>query len=205
LTFPLPFLTELYFMASGDLDVPQILAGMPDARDNLFSSALSHSSPLLDSSRVPPSSDNHGSPSSPTPSPILRSARNSLGSIRWATSTALYDNNHDERDESSSYAPNFHNRRQRIGGGSSTHSERAVEDNRRFKLLTRAAHPDWTSQTRVAHVDASLDAGTSAGSRSSFITSFFRKTVRRVRRPSGESHGGSDKGSHPSAKWWTEG
>jgi hypothetical protein len=163
---------------------------MPDTTgsDDLFSSALSRSSPLLDSSRIPPSSDNHSSPCPPTlsrslsrsPGPVLRPARNSLGSIRWATSTALLsDNNHEERDGSSSYASNPHDRPSRrrsdIVTGSMDSAD-AVEGNRRFKLRSRAAH-----------VDANLD-----GSRPSFVTSFFRRTVRRVKRPSGESDAGSD-------------
>ena len=211
-------------MASGDLDVrhvPQIaLVSTPDAtltgtsNDNHFSSALSRPSPLLDSSRLttsPSPSDNHGSPCSPVP--ILRSARYSLGSIRRATaatSTALCDNNPKERDGSPSYLspnPQAHDRRRRGRKGtvlgteiteSSTErkTERiAAEDNPRFKLLSRAAHPDWiatATRTGVVHVDDSPDAGTSAGSRPSFVTSLFRRSVRRFRRPSAESDTGSD-------------
>ena len=209
-------------MASGDLDVPQIafLVSTPDATltatgsDNIFSSAISHSSPRLDSSRLttsPSPSGNHGSEScSEPPIPILRSARHSLGSIRWATSTALCDNNPEERDGSPSYHPSNprdHRRRGSIGTvsgtGSLTKSKAdsectAAEDNLRFKLLSRAAHPDWigarptATHTGVVHVDASLDAGTSAGLRPSFVTSFFRRTVRRFKRPSAESDTGSD-------------
>ena len=203
-------------MATGDLDVPQLViqADMSDASDNPFSAAISHSSPLLDSSHLPPSSDNHGSPCLHTPSPILRSAprsaRNSIGSIRWETSTVLCDNNYEERDETSSYPPNPHDHRRRRGRGARTDSESAAEDNRRFKLQSRATRPEWTStlptvtDTRMVHVDASLDAETSAGSRPSFLTSFFRRTVRRVRRQSGESdtavRNGGQKGENANAR-----
>ena len=191
-------------MAS-DLEVPQtaLLVGTPDSTltdtssDNLLSSALSPSSPLLNSSRLPTSpspSDNHGSPCSPTP--ILRSARYSLGSIRWASSTALCDNNPEGRDGSTSYlAPNPHDRELRTGSSTERKTERTPKEDPRFKLPSWAAHPDWTGARPSAtlHVNASL--GTSAGSRPSFVTNFFRRTVRRVRRPSGESDTSSDKGS----------
>ena len=221
LNFPQFFPAELTFMVTGDLDVPQIalLVGTPDATvtlstltatssDNHFFSALSRSSRLLDNSRLttsPSPSDNHGSPCSPIP--ILRSARSSQGSIRCATttnSTVLCDNNPEERDESPSYLPPNPQAQDRrhigtvLGTGSSAErkTERtAAEDSLRFKLLSRAAHPDalpTATRTGVVHVDASLDAGTSAGSR---VTRFFRRTVCRFRRPPTESDTGSLTGS----------
>lgn len=191
-------------MASGDFDTPQIalLVGMPDAASksgNLFS----HSSPLFDSSLLPTSpspSYIHGSPCPPTPSPtpMLRSAQCSLGSIRWATSTALCDHNLEERVGSPSYlSQNLQDgprdRRRRTGNSTERKTERATGYDR---SLSRAAPPDWTATlTRTVHV-ASQDSGTGAGSRRpSFVTSFFRRTVRRVRRPSLESDTGSEKGS----------
>src|ERR1700730_6802659 len=122
-------------MASDDLDIPQIaVVGVQD--DNNSTVSLHTLPPLSDNSR-PPSPSGHAT--SPTdnqgflslPTPILRSARNSLdalgspashssdtsslqpppsptlsahssGSIRWANSTVLRDNNPEERDGLSS-------------------------------------------------------------------------------------------------------
>ena len=216
-------------MASDDLDIPQIaVVGVQDD-SNPSSSSLALPSPSLDSSRLPPSpppSDGHGYLSPPTP--ILRSARNSLdafgspshlsdnsslppppsptlsahssGSIRWANTTLLRDNNPEEHDGSSSLylAPpsQGHHRKGSIGTVSSigtSSTERDVEDTSSFRLSPlRSAHSDLTStlpSPTQTHVDASSDAG----SRPSSVTSFFRKTAHRVRRPSpSPSDTGSD-------------
>jgi hypothetical protein len=143
--FPLspPFCPAAFeFMASDDLDIPQIaVVGAPD--DNTPSSSASAvPSPTLDSSRLPPSpsaTDNFAYLSPITP--ILRSARNSLdplgsdnsslppppsptlsahsGSVRWANSTVLRDNNPEEHDGSSSLylapPPQGHRRKSSVG------------------------------------------------------------------------------------------
>jgi Ca2+-transporting ATPase len=210
-------------MASDDLDIPQIaVVGVPD--DNVPSSSSSAvPSPSLDSSRLPSTSatDNHAFLSPITP--ILRSTRNSLdplgfdnssplpppsptlsahsGSVRWANSTVLRDNNPEEHDGSSSLylAPPPHGHRRKsstgtvssVGSGSST--EQDADDGSSFRLSPlRSAHSDVTStlpSPTVTHVDNASDAG----SRPSSVTSFFKKTMHRLSpSPSRESVTGSD-------------
>ena len=217
----------LNFMASDDLDIPQIaVVGVPD--DSNPSLALP--SPSLDGSRLPPSpspSDVHGFLSPPTP--ILRSARNSQdplgspshssdnsslppppsptltarssGSVRWANSTALRDNNPEEHDGSSYLAPPSHGHRRKgsvatVSSIGSSSTDRDVEDNLSFKLSPmRSAHSDVTS-TLPSPTHTHVDANSDAGSRPSSVTSFFRRTVHRVRRsspsPSGETDSASE-------------
>ena len=135
LRLPTRFAVVCFSMASDDLDIPEIaVVGVPD--DNIPSISLDPlPSPSLDGSRLPSSSlasspsDNRFFLSPPTP--ILRSARNSLdtpsspaspssdgssmhpppsptlsahssGSIRWANSTVLRDNSPEEHDGMSS-------------------------------------------------------------------------------------------------------
>ena len=210
-------------MASDDLDIPQIaVVGVPD--DNVPSSSSSAvPSPSLDSSRLPSTSatDNYAFLSPITP--ILRSTRNSLdplgsdnssllpppsptlsahsGSVRWANSTVLRDNNPEEHDGSSSLylAPPPHGHRRKsstgtvssIGSGSST--EQDADDGSSFRLSPlRSAHSDVTStlpSPTVTHVDNASDVG----SRPSSVTSFFKKTMHRLSpSPSRESVTGSD-------------
>ena len=209
-------------MASDDdLDIPQIaVVGVPDDI-NPSSSSSAVPSPTLDSSRLPPSpstTDSHAYLSPITP--ILRSARNSLdplgspthtsdnsslapppsptlsahssGSVRWANSTTLRDNNPEEHDGSSSLylAPPPHGHRRKastgtvssVGSGSTT--EQDADDNSSFRLSPlRSAHSDVTStlpSPTYTHVDTTSDVD----SRPSSVTSFFRKTMHRVRRSS---------------------
>ena len=227
---PPPFCSvPLDCMASDDLDIPQIaVVGVQDD-NNPSSSVLALPSPPLDSSRLPPSpppSDIHGYLSPPTP--ILRSARNSLdafgspshlsdnsslppppsptlsarssGSVRWANTTLLRDNNPEEHDGSSSLylAPpsQGHHRKGSIGtvtsiGTSST--DRDVDETSSFRLSPlRSARSDLTS-TLPSPTHTHVDPGSDAGSRPSSVTSFFRKTVHRVRRSSpSPSDTGSD-------------
>ena len=216
-------------MASDDLDIPQIaVVGVPDDSDP-SSSALTLPPPSLDGSRLPSLSpaDFHGFLSPPTP--ILRSARNSLdfaspshasdnsslppppsptltsrssGSIRWANSTALRDNNPEEHDGSSSLylAPPSHAHRRKgsvatVSSIASSSTERDVEDNSSFRLSPLpSAHSDVTS-TLPSPTHTHVDANSDAGSRPSSVTSFFKRSVHRVRRPSPSPSGETDTGS----------
>ena len=215
-------------MASDDLDIPQIaVVGVPDD-SNPSSFSLAVPSPSLDSSRLPPSpstTDNHAYLSPITP--ILRSARNSLdplsspsdnsslqpppsptlsahssGSVRWANSTILRENNPEEHDGSSSLylAPPPHGHRRKgsigivssIGSGSTT--EHDADDNSSYGLSPlRSAHSDVTTipSPTYTHVDSASDAG----SRPSSVASFIKKTAHRVRRPSPSPSRETDTGS----------
>jgi P-type Ca2+ transporter type 2C len=219
-------------MASDDLDIPQIaVVGVPD--DNSpSSSSHAVPSPSVDGSRLPPSpstTDNHAYLSPITP--ILRSARNSLdplaspthasdsssllpppsptlsahssGSVRWANSTVLRDNNPEEHDGLSSLylapPPHGHRRKGSIGTmssiGSGSTTEQDADDNSSFRLSPlRSTHSDVTSalpSPTHTHVDTASDVG----SRPSSVTSFFKKTVDRVRRPSPSPSRETDTGS----------
>ena len=170
---------------------------------------LSLPTPILRSPRN--SLDASGSPSShasdtssvqPPPSPTL--SAHSSGSIRFATSTVLRENNPEEHDGMSSFnllAPpsNRHRRKGSVTtvssvGSSST--ERDVEDNQSFRLS-----PVHSAQSDVAstlpspthtHVDA---ASSDIPSRSSSPASFLKKTLHRVRRPSPSPTGETDTNS----------
>ena len=231
--FPPPFCSAAFeFMASDDLDIPQIaVVGVQD--DNTPSSSSSAiPSPSLDSSRLPPSpsaTDNHAYLSPITP--ILKSTRNSLdplsspthtsdnsslapppsptlsayssGSVRWANSTILRDNNPEEHDGSSSLflapPPHGHRRKSSTGTvssiGSVSTTEQDADDNSSFRLSPlRSAHSDVTStlpSPTFTHVDTTSDAG----SRPSSVTSFFKKTMHHVRRPSPSPSRETDIGS----------
>ncbi len=219
-------------MASDELDIPQIaVVGVQD--DNIPSSSSSAvPSPSLDSSRLPPSpsaTNNHSYLSPITP--ILKSARNSLdplgspmhtadnsslppppsptlsaqssGSVRWANSTVLRDNNPEEHDGSSSLylapPPRGHRRKGSIGTvssiGSGSTSEHDVDDSSSFRLSPlRSAHSDVTS-TLPSPTHTHVDTTSDSGSRPSSVTSFFKNTMHRVRRspsPSRETDTGSD-------------
>ena len=228
-----PFCSVVFdFMASDDLNIPQIaVVGVPD--DNTPSSSSPPvPSPSLDSSRLPPSpstSDSHAYLSPITP--ILRSARNSLdplgspshtsdnsslppppsptlsahssGSVRWANSTILRDNNPEEHDGSSSLylapPPHGHRRKTSIGTvssiGSGSTTEQDADDNSSFRLSPlRSAHSDVTS-TLPSPTHTHVDTASDVGSRPSSVTSFFKKTVDRVRRPSPSPSRETDVGS----------
>jgi Ca2+-transporting ATPase len=220
-------------MASDDLDIPQIaVVGVPEDNNHPIPTHILPPQ-SSDASRLPLGhatlpADNQGFLSLPTP--ILRSARNSLdafgsatsdtsslqpppsptlsarssGSIRFATSTALRDNNPDEHDALSSLnllAPpsRRHHRKGSVGtvssvGSSST--ERDIEDNQSFRLSpVRSAQSDAPS-TLPSPTYTHVDPGPDVISRPSSAASFFRKTLHRVRRgspsPSGETDTGSD-------------
>jgi Ca2+-transporting ATPase len=221
----------LDFMASDDLDIPQIaVVGVPDDISP-SSSSPAVPSPSVDSSRLPPSPSTTDSHAYLSPTPILRSARNSLdplgspthasdnsslvpppsptlsahssGSVRWANSTILRDNNPEEHDGSSSLylAPPSHGHRRKgstgtvssIGSGSTT--EQDADDNSSLRLSPlRSTHSDVTStlpSPTYTHVDSVSDGG----SRHSSVTSLFKKTVDRVRRPSPSPSRETDTGS----------
>lgn len=211
-------------MASDDLDIPQIaVVGVPD--DNVPSSSSSAvPSPSLDSSRLPPTpsaTDNYAYLSPITP--ILRSTRNSLdplgfdnssllpppsptlsahsGSVRWANSTILRDNNPEEHDGASSLhlapPPHGHRRKSSIGTvssiGSGSTTEQDADDNSSFRLSPlRSAHSDLTS-TLPSPTHTHVDTASDVGSRPSSVTSFFKKTMHRLSpSPSRETVAGSD-------------
>jgi P-type Ca2+ transporter type 2C len=220
-------------MASDDdLDIPQIaVVGVPE--DNIPSSSSSAvPSPSVETSRLPPSPSTTDTYAYLSPiTPILRSARNSLdplaspthmsdnfslpappsptlsaqssGSVRWANSTILRDNNPEEHDGSSSLylapPPHGHRRKASIGTvssiGSGSTTEQDGDDNSSFRLSPlRSAHSDVTStlpSPTYTHVDNASDVG----SRPSSVTSFFQKTMHRVRRPSPSPSRETDTGS----------
>jgi Ca2+-transporting ATPase len=223
-------------MASDDLDIPQIaVVGVPEDNNHTIPTHILPPQ-SSDPSPLPPSplahatlpTDNQAFLSLPTP--ILRSARNSLdafgsatsdtsslqpppsptlsahssGSIRFATSTVLRDNNPDEHDGLSSLnllAPpsRRHRRKGSIGTVSSVGSsltERDIEDNQSFRLSpVRSAQSDAPS-TLPSPTYTHVDPGPDVISRPSSAASFFQKTLHRVRRgspsPSGETDAGSD-------------
>ena len=243
-TFPHPpssFGLVLVFnlMASDDLEIPQI--AVVGVQDDFNPSSSTYTLSSFDVSRTPPPppthatspTDNHAFLSPPTP--ILRSARNSLdplgtsapytsdtsslqhppsptlsalssGSIRFANSTVLRDNNPEDHDGLSSLnllapPPPTHRRKGSIGTVSSivssSSTERDIEDSSSFRLSpVRSAHSDATSTLPSSPTYTHVDAGSDAGSRPPSAASFFRKAVHRVRRPSpSPSHETTDTGS----------
>jgi P-type Ca2+ transporter type 2C len=229
-TSPPVLFGDVELMASDELDIPQIaVVGVPDD-NNHSSSSPTDPSPSLDSSHVSPSpspTDVHGYLS---PTPILRSARNSLdplgspshasdnsslplppsptlsaissGSVRWANSTVLRDNNPEEHDGSSSYlAPPAHGHRRKgsIGTvssvGTSSSTEQYPDDSSSFRLSPlRSAHSDVMS-TLPSPTHTHVDTTSDAGSRPSSVTGFFKNSMRRVRRPSSSRSRETDAGS----------
>jgi P-type Ca2+ transporter type 2C len=156
----------------------------------------------LDSPTSSTSPTSDGSSMHPPPSPTL-SARSS-GSIRWANSTVLRDNNPEEHDGLSSLnllapPPPGHRRKGSIAtvssiGSSST--ERDIDETSSIGLSpVPSAHSDVTSML-PSPTHTHVDVGSDVGSRPTSAIGFFKKTVHRVRRsspsPSGESDVGSD-------------
>ena len=211
-------------MASDDRGIPQItVVGADDSNPSSFSLALPTAT--VDSSHLPPSPSATDSHAYLTPiTPILRSARNSLpwstpsdnssllpppsptlsthssGSVGWANSTILRDNNPEVRDGLSSLSPRPHGHRRKgsietvssIGSGSTT--EHDGDDNSSYGLSPlRSAHSDVTTipSPTYTHVDSASDAG----SRPSSVASFLKKTAHRVRRPSPSPSRETDTGS----------
>ena len=161
----------------------------PSATDN--HAYLSPITPILrlprDSLGYPTHSDNSSLP--PPPSPTL-SAHS--GSVRWANSTLLRDNNPEEHDGSSSLhlapPPHGHRRKGSIGTvssiGSSSTTEQDADDNSSFRLSPlRSGHSDVTS-TLPSPTHTHVDTASDAGSRPSSVTSFLKRTIHRVRQPS---------------------
>ncbi|KAI9449869.1 calcium-translocating P-type ATPase [Lactarius psammicola] len=208
-------------MASDDLDIPQIavVGVQEDNNYNNSSFSLSHightrssdlslPTPILRNSRnsldVPGSLASHSSGASsshPPPSPTL--SAHSSGSVRWATSTVLRDNNPEEHDGLSSLgllAPSSQGYRQKGRNGTvssicSIFTDRDIEDSSSLGLSpVRSGHSDvpitLPSPTNT-HVDAGSDI-----SRPSSAASFFKRTVQRVRHsspsPSGDTDAGPD-------------
>ena len=168
---------------------------------------LSLSTPILKSARN--SLDAIGSPSShtsdtsslqPPPSPTL--SAHSTGSIRFATSKVLRENNPEEHDGMSSLKllapPPPHRRKGSVATVSSVDSsstEQEYEDNQSFRLSpVRSAHSDATStlpSPTHTHVDVVPHVPSCPPSPASFI----RKTLHHVRRsqsPSGETDTASE-------------
>ena len=227
-------------MASDDLDIPQIaVVGVPED-NNHASSADSLPSPSSDVPHLPPSPLGHATSQTDNqaflslPTPILKSARNSLdpigspsshtsdtsslqpppsptlsahsagsGSIRFASSTVLRENNPEEHDGMTSLKllapPPPHHRRKgsvaTVSSVGSSSTEREYEDNQSFRLSpVRSAHSDATS-TLPSPTHTHVDVVPEDHSRSSSPASFLRKTLHRVRRspsPSGETDTGSE-------------
>jgi len=225
-------------MASDGLDIPQIaVVGVPDDTNHPIPTQT-NPSPSSDSPRPPPSPLVHAT--SPTdnqaflslPTPILKSARNSLdavgspsshtsdtsslqpppsptlsahstGSIRFATSTVLRDNNPEEHDGLSSLKllapPPPHHRRKgseaTVSSVGSSSTEREYEDNQSFRLSpVRSAHSDATS-TLPSPTHTHVDVVPDVPSRPSSPASFLRKTLHRVRRSSPSPSGDTDTAS----------
>ena len=169
---------------------------------------LSLPTPILKSPRN--SLDAVGSPSlhtsdtsslQPPPSPTL--SAHSTGSIRFAISTVLRENNPEEHDGMTSLKllapPPPHHRRKgsvtTVSSVGSSSTEQEYEDNQSFRLSpVRSAHSDATStlpSPTYTHVDVVPDVP----SRSSSPASFIRKTLHHVRRsqsPSGETDTASE-------------
>jgi len=209
-------------MASDRLDIPQIaVAGVPEDTNHptpngprLPASPLSYATSPTDNQgflSARHSLDTVGSPSSHTsdtsslqcpPSPTL--SAHSSGSIRFATSTVLRDNNPEEHDGLSSLkllAPSlpYHRRKGSVtivSSAGSISTEREYEDNQSFRLSpVRSAHSDATG-TPPSPTHTHVDVVSEVPSRPSSPASFLRKTLHRVRRsspsPSGETDTGSD-------------
>jgi hypothetical protein len=171
--------------------------------------------PILRSARN--SIDAFGSPSHasdnaslPAPPSSTLSAHSS-GSIRWANSTLLRDNNPEDHDGSSSLylapPPQGHRRKSSIAtvssvGSSST--DRDMEDNVSFRLSPlRSACSDVTS-TLPSPTQTPVDANSDAGSRPPSVNCFIRRTMHRqhrVRRPSPSPSGETDTASDTTLIW----
>ena len=245
-TFQPRFRPSLFdVMASDDLDIPQIaVVGVPEDNNHATPTQPLPTPPA--DSPLPPSplghatspTDNQGFLSLPTP--ILKSARNSLdavgspsshtsdtsslqpppsptlsahstGSIRFATSKVLRENNPEEHDGMTSLKllapPPPHHRRKgsvtTVSSVGSSSTEREYEDNQSIRLSpVRSAHSDATS-TLPSPTHTHVDVIPDVPSRSSSPASFIRKTLHRVRRsqsPSGETDRLGD-----DTKRWAEG
>jgi Ca2+-transporting ATPase len=217
-------------MASDDLDIPQIAVfGIP-ADNNPETPAEALSSRSSDSPRLPPSLLGHAT--SPTdnqnflslPTPILKSARNSLDAIGSPSSHAsdtsslqpplfptlfthsagsnrcnsrvLRDNNPEGQD---GLSPPPHRHRKEgvttVSSVGSTSTEWRDEDNQRFRLNpVRLAHPDATS-TLPSRIHTHFDVISEVPSCPSSPASFHRKTLHRVRWSSPPPSGETDTGS----------
>jgi len=167
---------------------------------------LSLSTPILKSARN--SLDAVGSPSlhtfslQPPPSPTL--SAHSTGSIRFAISKVLRDNNPEERDGMSSLKllapPLPHHRRKgsvtTVSSVGSCWSERRYEDNQSFRPSPmRSAHSDATSalpSPTHTHVEIVSDAPSRPPSPASSLRKTFHRVWGSSPSPSGETDTGSD-------------
>lgn len=168
---------------------------------------LSLPTPILRNTRnsldIPSSPASHTSDASslqPPPSPTLSAI--SSGSIRWATSTVLRENNPEEHDGMSSLGllappPQGHRRKSSTGTISSIGSsftDRDVDDSSGLGLsLIRSGHSDAPS-TLPSPTNTHVDPGSDI-SRPSSPSGFFKKAVQRVRHPSPSPSGDTDMGS----------
>ena len=151
----------------------------------------------LDTPSSPASHMSDASSLQPPPSPTLSAY--SSGSVRWANSTVLRDNNPEEHDGLSSLGllappPHGHHRKGSTGtistiGSSST--DRDIDDSTGLGLsLVRSGHSDAPStlpSPTNTHVDPASDI-----SRPSSAAGFFKRQVQRVRQPSPAPSGDSD-------------
>ena len=168
---------------------------------------LSLPAPILRNSRnsldLPGSPASHTSDASslqPPPSPTL--SAHSSGSIRWATSTVLRENNPDEHDGLSSLgllAPPSQGHRRKASTGTissigSSSTDRDVEDPSGLRLSpVRSGHSDVPS-TLPSPTNTHVEVGPDT-SRSSSPASFIKRAVQRVRHPSPSPSGETDIGS----------
>jgi P-type Ca2+ transporter type 2C len=138
----------------------------------------------------------------PPPSPTL--SAHSSGSIRFATTAILRENNPEDHDGMSSLnllaPPSSRHRRKgsvtTVSSVGSSSTERDTEDNQSFRLSpVRSAHSDAPStlpSPTHTHVDT---PSSDVSSRPSSPASFLKKTLHRVRRPSPSPTGESDTNS----------
>ena len=144
----------------------------------------------------------HTSSLQPPPLPTL--SAHSTGSIRFATSKVLRNNNPEEHDGMSSLKlpgplPPHHRRKGSVAtvlSVDSSWAERRYADNQNFRLSpVRSAHSDATS-TLPSPTHTHVDVVSDAPSRPSSPASFLGKTFHPVRgsspSPSGEMDAGSD-------------
>ncbi|KAH9168805.1 calcium-translocating P-type ATPase [Lactarius sanguifluus] len=201
---------------------PTLDASPPTSPDNT-------SSPLHPLGHASTPSDNHGF--LPLPTPILRNSRNSLdipsspashtsdasslhpppsptlsahssGSIRWATSTVLRENNPEEHDGLSSLGllappPPGHHRKGSTATVSSIGSiftDRDNEDSPGLALSPVRSGQSDVPSTLPSPTNTHVDAGSDT-SRPSSAAGFFKRTVQRVRHPSPSPSGDTDIGS----------
>ena len=216
-------------MASDDLDIPQIAVVAIPADNNPETPAEALSSRSSDSPRLPSLLGHGTSPADnqdffSLPTPILKSAQNSLGAIgppsshpsdtsslqpppfptlftystgsNRCNSRVLRDNNPEGQD---GLSPPPHRHRKEgittVSSVCSSSTERRYEDYQRFRLNPmRLAQPDATSNLPL-RIHTHSDVVSEIPSCPSSPASFHRKTLHRVRWSSPPPSGETDTGS----------